>query len=344
MSGSRYGTVLAVGSVPFANWRTAPSHPSRTLDRVDRGTRINVLKKVATRLEQESWPNMNVTLREFGLRPEDPDNRDETTYEYLLRELGSGTEEALLELHSHLFPDDPASGLVGIATVPVPWNAGDFRLFISHTTAHKARAIALSTVLEPWGVDGFVAHEDIEPTAEWKDVIGSALHSCDAMCALLTPDFPKSPWCDQECGVAIARRVVIVPVDLGKKPYGFVNDFQALPVPQGRRRREVADDVFMALARNHRTRTAMPPRVVRRLEVGEDCEAVPRLLALLQDLPNDAWTDPMIDGLDRAIGANMALSNAKLADGTSARDAASELLQRVGPEVPVQHGDDDIPF
>jgi hypothetical protein len=138
--------------------------------------------------------------------------------------------------------------------------------------------------------------------------------------------------------------VVIVPVDLGKKPYGFVNDFQALPVPQGRRRREVADDVFMALARNHRTRPAMPPRVVRRLEVGENCEAVPRLLALLQDLPNDAWTDPMIDGLDRAISANMALSKAKFADGTSARDAASELLQRVGPEVPVQHGDDDIPF
>ena len=79
-------------------------------------------------------------------------------------------------------------------------------------------------------MDGFVAHEDIEPTAEWKDVIEAALHSCDAMCALLTVDFPKSPWCDQECGVVTARGIVIVPVDLGKKPYGFVNKFQALPV------------------------------------------------------------------------------------------------------------------
>jgi hypothetical protein len=311
---------------------------------VERGTRINLLKKIATRLDQESWPDMNLTLREFGLRPEDSDNRDETTYEYLLREVGSTTEESLLELHRYLFPGDPGSGLVGIPSVPVPWKAGDFRLFISHTTAHKARASALSAILEPWGVDGFVAHVDIEPTAEWKDVIESALHSCDAMCALLTPDFPTSAWCDQECGVAIARSVVIVPVDLGKKPYGFVNDFQALPVPKGRQRIEVADDVFMALARNHRTRTSMPPRVVRRLEVREHSEAVPRLLGLLQDLPTDAWTDPMIDGLDRAINANMALSKANLADGTSARDAASELLQRVGPELLVQYGDDEIPF
>jgi hypothetical protein len=198
--------------------------------------------------------------------------------------------------------------------------------------------------LEPWGVDGFVAHEDIEPTAEWKDVIEAALHSCDAMCALLTADFPKSPWCDQECGVVTARGIVIVPVDLGKKPYGFVNKFQALPVPSGRQRIEVADDVFMALAKNRLTRTAMTPRLVRRLEVGEYAEAVPRLLGLLQGLPNDAWTDPMIDGLGRAIQTNAALSKAQLADGTPAHDAASELLHRLAPEAPSKLADDDIPF
>jgi hypothetical protein len=80
--------------------------------------------------------------------------------------LGAGTEQALLEIHSHLFPDDPASGWVGVPTVSVPWRAGDFRLFISHTTAHKKRASGLSEILRPWGMDGFVAHEDIQPTAE----------------------------------------------------------------------------------------------------------------------------------------------------------------------------------
>ena len=118
--------------------------------RVDRGTRITLLKKVAARLDKEPWPDMNLTLREIGVRPEDPDNQHESTYEYLLRELGSGTDESLLELHDYLFPDGPTP--VGSPTaVTVPWKAGDFRLFISHTTAHKHRAARLSKILEPWG-------------------------------------------------------------------------------------------------------------------------------------------------------------------------------------------------
>jgi hypothetical protein len=100
----------------------------------------------------------------------------------------------------------------------------------------------------------------------------------------------------------------------------------------------------MALAKNRQTRSAMTPHLVRRLEVGEYPEAVPRLLALLQELPNEAWTTPMIDGLDRASKTNAAMSKAQLADGTPAQDAASEILRRLAPEAPSKFADDDIPF
>jgi len=46
--------------------------------------------------------------------------------------------------------------------------------------------------------------------------------------ALLTEKFHDSDWTDQEVGFALARRVPIVAVRLGKGPYGFIGKFQAL--------------------------------------------------------------------------------------------------------------------
>lgn len=152
------------------------------------------------------------------------------------------------------------------------------------------------------------------------------------------------PWCDQECGLAITRGLTIVPVDLGAKPYGFIRHPQALAAPEGSPLLAVVDDIFMALAKNRLTRSAMTPHLVRRLEVDDCPEGIQRLLALLQALPTDAWTDPMIDGLRRAVTANPGLREATLPDGSSAREAAAELANRVGPVAPSQSADDDIPF
>src|SRR5262249_221181 len=77
------------------------------------------------------------------------------------------------------------------------WTDGTFRLFISHTSVHKANVGFLATMLELQGVHGFVAHEDIEPSREWQESIEYALATCDALAAYLTTDFVSSKWCDQ---------------------------------------------------------------------------------------------------------------------------------------------------
>jgi hypothetical protein len=109
-------------------------------------------------------------------------------------------------------------------------------------------------------VDAFVAHDTIEPTREWRDVLEAALLSCDALCAILTPDFLSSPWCDQEVGFAIARRVVVVPLTVGTVPHGFMNTYQGLNVDSGAVAREVAENLFEALAKSPETMAAIADR------------------------------------------------------------------------------------
>ncbi len=123
--------------------------------------------------------------------------------------------------------------MVGKRQVPAEatkriWGADGFRLFLSHKSEVKKETADLKNRLRLFGVTCFVAHEDIHPTKDWQDEIENALASMDAFAALMTEGFHDSDWTDQEVGFAVARRVPIIAVRLGKDPYGFIGKFQAL--------------------------------------------------------------------------------------------------------------------
>lgn len=109
------------------------------------------------------------------------------------------------------------------------WGQQPVRIFLSHVAAHKVQVSALKRSLGTYGVTAFVAHEDIEPTLDWRAEIDAALRSMNAMVVLLTPEFHQSNWTDQEVGAAFARGLPVVPVRLGCDPYGFLGQYQALP-------------------------------------------------------------------------------------------------------------------
>jgi len=109
------------------------------------------------------------------------------------------------------------------------WGGGAVRVFISHRMSVDEGASGLKESLARCcGVAAFLDHEDIEPTQEWHREIEQALFSMDALIALLTEDFHESNWTDQEVGVAIGRRVPLIPVRLGRDPYGSMGKSQAL--------------------------------------------------------------------------------------------------------------------
>lgn len=132
------------------------------------------------------------------------------------------------------------------------WKPGFFRLFISHLSENKVSALNLKRCLQDYGIDGFVAHEDITPSKEWELEIEAALFSLDALCAIVVPGFEKSRWCDQEVGIALGRKKMVFSIKKGKNPYGFFGKYQALP-SQGSAN-DMAKKVFKAICANEITR------------------------------------------------------------------------------------------
>lgn len=123
------------------------------------------------------------------------------------------------------------------------WKPGYFRLFISHLSEYKESASNLKECLQNYGIDGFVAHEDITPSKEWEQEIEAALFSLDALCAIVVPGFEKSNWCDQEVGIALGRKKMVFSIKKGKNPYGFFGKYQAVPS------QETANDMAKVLTR-----------------------------------------------------------------------------------------------
>lgn len=108
------------------------------------------------------------------------------------------------------------------------WRNGYFRIFISHLTENKESATYLKNHLAKYGIDCFVAHEDIEPSKLWQTEIEKALASMDLLCAILTPKFYQSEWCDQEVGIALGRAIPTLSIKKGADPHGFIGKYQAI--------------------------------------------------------------------------------------------------------------------
>lgn len=132
-----------------------------------------------------------------------------------------------------------ALGASALRTPPANWkDTHHFRLFISHISAAKDKATRLKECLAPYGIGGFVAHEDIYPTLEWQDEIERALFCMDAFVAIHTVGFSASFWTQQEIGFAVARGAKIISLSMGEDPTGFISKRQALP-----RARKTAEEV-----------------------------------------------------------------------------------------------------
>ncbi len=131
-----------------------------------------------------------------------------------------------------------------------------FALFISHCDKDKVLAKNIKNYMVKYGVSSFVAHEDINPSAEWINEIENALFSMDTMLALLTDGFSNSVWTNQEVGFAYGRNIFILSVRLGEDPSGFVGKFQALR-PKSNSAENIAKQIVVHLLGHKRTTTKM---------------------------------------------------------------------------------------
>lgn len=172
------------------------------------------------------------------------------------------------------------------------WKPGCFRLFISHLSEYKVSAANLKGCLQNFGIDGFVAHEDITPSKEWEQEIEAALFSMDALCAIVAPGFEKSRWCDQEVGIALGRKKMVFSIRKGKNPYGFFGKYQALP-SQGSAN-DMAKELTKAICANEFTRGEYFTKLVN-LVLNASSEAI--ALCFIHVLSEAEYMDKQYVGL-----------------------------------------------
>jgi len=103
------------------------------------------------------------------------------------------------------------------------------KVFLSYSNYDKALAAQVKAELvDRYGLEVFLAHEDIQPSSEWQQTILEELEASEVFLPVLTASFGESEWTDQETGVALGLHKLIVPLKVSADPRGFVGRLQAL--------------------------------------------------------------------------------------------------------------------
>ncbi len=98
------------------------------------------------------------------------------------------------------------------------------KVFVSYSSKEKSFAGDLKSMLIDYcGYEVFLAHDDMIASLDFNDGIKKAIKDCDVFIALLSENFKKSDYCDQETGIAYYLKKKIIPVKLDStNPYGFL--------------------------------------------------------------------------------------------------------------------------
>lgn len=178
--------------------------------------KINILKKA----KEFNIDEIHSYLKVIGF-PTDSSYASYSADDYLSQSI-SGVDDLLLlrELEKALNIDSKNEIRI--------WKDGYYRLFISHRSEFKKEVSDLKEALREFGIDAFVAHEDIQVSVQWRDALVQAMKSMHCLLAYMTDNFSENDWCSQEVGFACISGVRIIPLRVGtKNPSGFLSFYQA---------------------------------------------------------------------------------------------------------------------
>ncbi len=87
-----------------------------------------------------------------------------------------------------------------------------YKVFLSHSTNDKGLVIALSRLLDEFGIDVFVGEWAIDPGEDFMQRIKNEIQNCDCVLVLLTRNGIRSNWVQQEVGCATKDNKIIIPL------------------------------------------------------------------------------------------------------------------------------------
>ena len=310
--------------------------------------RIEKLELIST-IGRELQSRMTFSDIDVFLAACDVDTSKETSganskWTYTKELLADETDAKVIEIADELDIEHEfsVSKTVTSAADATFWRPGFFKLFLSHTSKHKATTARLQQNLRRYGISAFVAHEDIEPTKEWLEEIEKGLFSMDALAAILTPGFHESDWTDHEVGVAVGRDVVVVPIRKGLDPYGFIGKYQGYQAAT-RTVGEVAQAIFDILAANPKTKARLADVIVARILASKAADPYRHWLELL--ITFDSVPKRYLEQI-RANAAELPpVKRSESLFNWTNRFLVANGLEKMEPEKPAANDfDDDIPF
>lgn len=312
------------------------------------GERIRLIKEAGEALAYRGKTDLQLILRVHGAETWDyesdwPQSTDE--YEYVIGRLESLEDERLIQVHEYVLGEDAAPRVPDASTAI--WGSSPVRIFISHHHEDAQFAGALRDLLKGrFGIDAFVAHDDIDPSAKWRESIRRALDSCHFLVALLHDSFHMSQWCDQEVGWAMGRGIPVMPVRRlpfnGERHDGFLEEHQECLVDPTRGGNEffLANEILMALLRDARTHDVGVQALVEALVNSFSFDQTRRLWPLIAQEP---YLRPEnLRRLEYAVETNSQVYDAN-ASGQMVPDLVRQLVQKFEP-TQASWNSDEPPF
>ena len=202
------------------------------------------------------------------------------------------------------------------------WQDGYTRLFMTHVSSHKEFVGEVKTELADYGIDGFVAHEDIDPSKEWLEEIEEALQSCQALAVFLHDGFRESDWADQEVGYCLATHTKTIPLRFHMNPYGFISRYQAANCSHSSPT-EVAATVFSALLADMKLQSenALVTAFANSKLYTEAVRRSKRLVTI------DSWSWPQLKEIEAAVRDNPQCAGAYFVP-----ERIQEIIDTKGPD------------
>jgi len=102
----------------------------------------------------------------------------------------------------------------------------DFFLAYHHDDSVLAGKLKRELMLR--GSTAFLAHDDIEISKTWREEILAHLKSCQALIAVVTPNFEKSAYANQEAGIILGKGKPVISLNFTKELPGFLESIQAI--------------------------------------------------------------------------------------------------------------------
>ena len=168
-----------------------------------------------------------------------------------------------------------------VMRVDTPITRGSLRVFVSHSHHDRAQAVIIKETWESYGMEVFVAHEDLTPSLEWEKEIHKFLKTADLFVAIMTKQFRGSLWTDQEAGIAYERSLEFFPVVVDMAPYGFIGKYQGMKCTGGITK-ALARDMIDKLLMNERIKSRVFDSLVRSLDTSISYDQTNRIIVKIK--------------------------------------------------------------